>query len=125
MGIAMLKAQQDAFAKKGNPSEKDEPEVGRGNVAAERMAAIKAQQEEAAKKLEKNTEVGRGNVAAERMAQIKAQQEATAKKFENNTEVGRGNVAAERIAMLKAQQDAFAKKGNPLEKGEPEVGRGN
>jgi len=48
--IAMIKAQQEAFAQKGRRRVEDIPKVGRGNVAAEKMAAIKSQQEAFARK---------------------------------------------------------------------------
>ena len=84
--MASIKAQQKAFAKKGQRNEDDiAPPVSRGNLAAERMASIKAQQEAFAKKGQRNEDdiappVSRGNLAAERMASIKAQQEAFANK---------------------------------------------
>jgi hypothetical protein len=53
--MAAIKAQQEAFAKKGQKSEDEIPvPVSRGNLAAEKMAAIKAQQEAFAKKGQKN-----------------------------------------------------------------------
>merc|ERR1712194_800316 len=54
--MAAIKAQQEAFSKKGQKTEGVAPPVGRGNLAAERMAAIKAQQEAFSKKGQKAEE---------------------------------------------------------------------
>jgi len=79
-----VKAQQEAFAKKGRKKTEEMPKVGRGNVAEERMAAIKAQQEAFAqkgvKKAEDKPKVGRGNILAQKMASIMRAQQAFAKK---------------------------------------------
>jgi len=105
-----------------------------GNVAAERMASIRIQQEAFARKGQKTESsiprVGRGNIAAERIASIKKQQEAFARKGRPRIEYdtrnfGRGNVAAEKMASIKTQQEAFSRKGRPkIEVDTRKVGRG-
>jgi len=114
--MASVKAHQEAFARKGQNTEKTFPKIGRGIIAAERMASIKAQQKAFARKGKKTEssipKIGRGNIAAERMASIKAQQEAFARKGQKDGSsiptIGRGNIAAERRASIKAQQETVA-----------------
>eukprot|EP00548_Thalassiothrix_antarctica_P005339 CAMPEP_0194153232 /NCGR_PEP_ID=MMETSP0152-20130528/55648_1 /TAXON_ID=1049557 /ORGANISM="Thalassiothrix antarctica, Strain L6-D1" /LENGTH=88 /DNA_ID=CAMNT_0038858379 /DNA_START=129 /DNA_END=392 /DNA_ORIENTATION=- len=88
--MASIKAQQEAFAKKGQKK----VSTGTSHSKAQNI----------------------GNKTAKKMASIKAQQEAFACKGKrtDSLQVGRGNIAAERMASIKAQQEAFAGKGRKV-----------